>query len=162
MNYLGCITPNGIWAIVRGPFAGTTNDAAIFRAEHIESQLRGRFRAANAGHGVGDRVCAAADGAFPLSDVVQTRILRPALSPAEAAYSVAFSRVRECVEWGFEKLYTTFSFISFFMKLSAGTSPIGLVVLVAFLFTNCHTCFYGSQQSHAFQINPPQIEEYLR
>jgi len=161
MNYLGAITPNGIWAMVRGPFAGTKNDAAIFRDERIEHKLRKRLQAVNAGHAIGDCVCAAADGAFPLSDVVQSRITGIS-SVAAVAYNHTFSQLRECVEWGFDKLYTIWAHIAFYMKMSTGTSPCGKIVKVAFLLINCHTCLYGSQQSHAFQVDPPLIEEYLR
>jgi hypothetical protein len=162
VNMLSAITPNGMWAMVRGPFAGTVNDAAAYNISNMEHDLRHLLAPANAGRPLGDRVCAAADSIFPLSDVLQLRFSGPGLTVAEQAYNAAFSSVRIAVEWGLDKVFTLFAGIDWSRKLSVGRSPIAIYILAAFLFTNIHTCFYGSQVAEYFHIAPSLIEEYLQ
>jgi len=110
--FLGGLTPNGIWALLFGPFPGTCNDACAYSLANVEMKLRHLLAPVNAGRRPGDCVCAAADSAFPLSPVLQTRRNGVALTPAEQAYNASFSSVRDCVEWGFAKVFSLFPHIN--------------------------------------------------
>lgn len=158
--FLGFVTPNGMWAMVFGPFAGTTNDVTAYTTANVESKLRHLLAPVNAGRAPGDVVSAAGDSIFPQSDVMQVR-RTGVLTRNERDYNIAFSSVRIAVEWSFSKVFTLWAHTNWYMKLSVGASPVGTVVLVAFFLTNCHTCFYGSQVGQYFGVLPPTIEEYL-
>jgi hypothetical protein len=176
--YLVGATTNGIIATLDGPFPGSCNDAGAYAQAGVENRLRRLLAPANAGLPVGHRICAAADGGFPISDVLQTRIVAPVLTPAQILYNTALSSVRESIEWVIGKVFTLWEYINWcvpplfcssklpntffrYMCLSVGRSPVGIVCEIAFFLTNCHVCFNGSESSSFFGIDPPTIEEYL-
>lgn len=71
------------------------------------------------------------------------------------------SKLRESVEWGFGKIVQYFAFLDFSKNLKILLQPIGKYYVVGALFTNCHTCLYGSTTTSLFGVPPPGIEEYL-
>lgn len=71
------------------------------------------------------------------------------------------SKLRVSVEWGFEKIIQLFPFLDFKKNLKFYKQPIGNYYKVGAIFTNCHTCLYGSQASTYFGCDPPQLEQYL-
>ena len=162
LNYLAAVTATGLFAMVVGPFAGTVNDTTAYQQAQIESKMRHLFRDVNLGRAVGDQVIAAADSAFPLSDVLLVRRDGAVLTPAEQHFNRRFSHVRIAIDWSFGKLINHFANTNWYMKLAAGQSPIGSLPLVILFLTNCHTCFYGSETGQYFNCNPPTIEEYLQ
>ena len=79
----------------------------------------------------------------------------------QAQFNKSMSKVRECVEWGFGKVVGTFAFVDFKKNQKVYLQPIGRMYMVAVLMTNVHTCFYGSQTSQFFGIDPPDLHRYL-
>lgn len=71
------------------------------------------------------------------------------------------SPVRECVEWQFGKVVALWAFLDYKKNLKLELQQIGLYYFCGVLFTNCHTCLYGSQTSDYFGVAPPSIELYL-
>ena len=71
------------------------------------------------------------------------------------------SKVRECVEWGFGKVTTIFAFLDFKKNQKVYLQPVGRMYVVAVLMTNVHSCYYGSQTSQFFNLDPPNASEYL-
>lgn len=83
------------------------------------------------------------------------------LTAAEQQFNSRMSKVRESVEWGFNKVVQLFAFVDFKKNLKMGLQPVGLYYSVAMLLCNCHTCIYGSQTSDYFNLFPLKLEEYL-
>jgi len=100
-----------------GPFPGTVNDTTAYQQSHIEADLRRLLAPVNAGRPLGDMVCACGDSAFPRSEVLQCRLVKPVLSADEVEYNRALSTVRIVVEWGFARLFSNFAGIAWFQKL---------------------------------------------
>lgn len=71
------------------------------------------------------------------------------------------SSVRECVEWGFGKVVSTFAFIDFKKNLRIYLQPVGKMYFTVVLLTNCHTCLYGSQTGIYFDLDAPDLSVYL-
>ena len=70
--------------------------------------------------------------------------------------------LRVTVEWGFGKVIQIFAFLDYFKKNQKLLwQQVSRMYKVAVLLTNCHTCLYGGNNSQYFNINPPQLEEYL-
>ncbi|RPA95652.1 hypothetical protein L873DRAFT_1697127 [Choiromyces venosus 120613-1] len=65
------------------------------------------------------------------------------------------------VEWEFRKVIQFFAFLGFKYGLKTGLSPIATWYFTGVFLTNCHTCYYGSNNATAFGCTPPCIEEYL-
>jgi len=76
-------------------------------------------------------------------------------------FNSAMGYVRLSVEWSFGKVANTFAFIDFAKNMKALLQPVGKFYLLSVLFTNCHTCLYGSETSYFFNCPPPSLEEYL-
>ena len=73
------------------------------------------------------------------------------------------SGVRQSVEWTFGRMKILWSFIDFKKNHKLLLSPIGQVINVAMLLTNCHTCYNGGNQiSYFFSMTPPSLREYLQ
>jgi hypothetical protein len=71
------------------------------------------------------------------------------------------SKVRECVEWGFGKVVGTFAFVDFKKNMKLYLQPVGRVYMAAVLMTNIHSCLYGSLTSQFFELDPPDVRQYL-
>jgi nuclease HARBI1 len=71
------------------------------------------------------------------------------------------SKFRECVEWGFGKVVATFAFVDYKKNQKVYLQPVGRMYMVAVLMTNIHTCSYNSQTGQYFELDPPNIREYL-
>jgi hypothetical protein len=83
------------------------------------------------------------------------------LTVEEEVFNAGMARQRIVVEWGFGKVVNTFAFIDFRKKLKIGLSPVGPLIFTAFLLTNVHTCYYGSETASYFQCQPPTVWEYF-
>jgi nuclease HARBI1 len=70
--------------------------------------------------------------------------------------------VRKLVEWGFGKILNVFAFVDFHKNMKALQQLVGKIFLFATLFTNCHTCCYGSEVSLFFQVTPLTLKQYLQ
>lgn len=71
------------------------------------------------------------------------------------------SQVRQCVEWGFAKVISIFAFLDYKKNLKLMLHPVSDYYAVGTIFTNCHTCLYGSQTSSYFAVDAPTLENYL-
>lgn len=83
------------------------------------------------------------------------------LTAEQQQFNKSMSSVRESVEWVFGNIITNFAFLDFKKNLQLLLQPVGKYYLVGTIFTNCHTCLYGSQTSDYFNVQPPELEDYL-
>ncbi len=77
------------------------------------------------------------------------------------AYNTMMSNSRVSVEWGFGKVVMLFAFVNFYGNQKVFLQPLGPYFTMATLFTNLHTCLYGSEVATFFGVDPPTIEQYL-
>lgn len=105
------------------------------------------------------------DGAYPVLRYIKRGVkLARDPGPDDAineANGRKMSKVRECVEWGFGKIFNLWAFLDFKKNLQMHSAPLGVYYTVMANLTNCHTCFYGGQTASYFECVPPTIEEYL-
>src|SRR5438067_1288493 len=71
------------------------------------------------------------------------------------------SRLRICVEHGFEKVAQLWENTGYSKGLRIGIQPVGAMYMIAVLLTNIHMCLNGSQVSTAFNCALPALENYL-
>lgn len=69
---------------------------------------------------------------------------------------------REAVEWTFAKVVQLFPLLNHWRQLKLWGSPICDWWLFCALFSNIHTCCYGSQVSCYFEMQPPTVQDYLQ
>jgi nuclease HARBI1 len=84
------------------------------------------------------------------------------LTPQMKRFNSVMGYVRKPVEWGFGKILNVFAFVDFHKNMKTLQQPVGKIFLLATLFTNCHTCCYGSEVNLFFQVTPPTLEQYLQ
>jgi hypothetical protein len=83
------------------------------------------------------------------------------LSVEEEEFNSIMARFRIAVEWCFLKIVQQFGFLDLHKQMKIFNSPVGPYYRAATLFTNFHTCLYGSQTSRYFNVQPPTLEDYL-
>ena len=83
------------------------------------------------------------------------------MTEEQILFNQSMSKVCECVEWGFGKVVAVFAFVDFKKNQKVYLQPVGHMYVTAVLLTNIHTCFYSSQTSQYFGLEPPNVHEYL-
>lgn len=138
-----------------GPIAGRHHDSFLLAESNLMPQLRRKFQGAN-------NVCPLyGDPAYPIQQYIIPPYRGAAITPLQAQFNSRMSTVRECVEWSFGKVTQYFAFLDFKKNLKILLQPIAKYYIIGALFTNCHTCRYGSITTTFFDVQPPDIETYL-
>ena len=101
------------------------------------------------------------DPAYPLRPHLIGPFKGAALSEDEKAFNKRMSAVRISVEWIFGKIISLFAFLDYKKNNKLYLQPVGKYYLIGALLTNVHTCLYGSETSTFFNIDPPELEDYL-
>lgn len=138
-----------------GPYPGPRHDSALLYASGLLDQL-------NMLHAQGHQYSLYGDSAYPLS----AYILKPWLDVGDdlqkARMNKAMSNLRISVEHGFSLVIKNFQSLNCKAKQQSWLIPVGKIFVVATLFTNCQTCYYGNQVSTAMGLSPPTIDFYLQ
>jgi len=79
----------------------------------------------------------------------------------QQAFNEVMSALRVCVEWEFGIVVNLFAFLDFKKNLKLHLQPDGMYYIIGVLFTNCHTCLYGSMNGDKFRMQPPSLHENL-
>lgn len=156
IKFQSVVTPNGLIANLSGPFEGKRHDAAMFRESGLGHELARYMNSPN-----GEPYCLYGDAAYAVNQYVIGPVKGIRINPEEAEFNRQMSAVRQCVEWGFNKVIQTFAFLDYKKNLKLYLQPVGKYYAVGALLTNCHTCLYGSQTTQYFGIPPPSLEEYI-
>ncbi len=122
----------------------------------VETDLQ-RVRDAN-----GQLLAIYGDGGYVQRDWLQIPFRGANLTREQKDFNIKMSRVHALVEWGFGKVSTIWAFANYYTNQKVFHQPIGTYFLIASLFTNAHTCLYGSEISAYFGLAPPSLEEYFR
>ena len=71
-------------------------------------------------------------------------------------------RIHSIVEWGFKEVCYTWKTLQLRSERRVGSSPLGVLYLVAVELTNFRTlCCRGNSISRHFGLEPPSMEEYF-
>ncbi|CAC5415893.1 unnamed protein product [Mytilus coruscus] len=159
IKFQSIVAPNGLVANMYGPIEGRRHDAGLLRESGICGELPTHMTTST-----GDIYAIYGDPAYPMT----THIIKPfrggVISAAQTRFNKKMSAVRTCVEWTFGKILTLFAFLDYKKNLKLYLQPVGKYYLVGCngtILVNCHTCLYGSETGHYFDIDPPSLENYL-
>ena len=83
------------------------------------------------------------------------------MSDQEKEFNRQMSKLRVTVEWCFGKILQNFAMLDYKKNMRVFQNPVAVLYFCAALFTNCHTCLYGSETSFFFDVQPPLLEDYL-
>lgn len=156
-KYQGVETPDGHLTLCGGPIEGRRADGALLRFTKLPEA------AAEWAHGYGGRqLFIYGDPAYGETDTVVSGLKKvEQLSAEEQGFNTEMSKIRQCVEWSFGKVFNYWSFLNYPDNLKSHLSPVSKYFLVAVLLTNAHTSIYGSQTSQFFNLPPPTLEQYF-
>lgn len=155
MKFLVVILACGLQLFV-GPESIRRGDAHIYH----NSGLEGVLMALSALLGVVVRMYG--DSAFPLSDVLwcpfpNFRRLQPELRQ----FNKKMAALRSANEMGIGKVARYFAFMDFKKNQRLFQQAVPLSYFVSGLFTNIHTCYYGSNMNATWHTEAPDIDWYL-
>ena len=149
-----CITaPDGLIISCCGPYLGKSHDLRMLSESGIQERLLPFTRQETIQYNI------LGDKAYRFQSQIMTPVTLP--TEQETEYNRVISSVRIAVEWGFGKVSRYFAFTTYKHDLKINLQPIAEYYKLAVLFTNCHTCFNGSQASQYFNCGTPTINEYL-
>ncbi|KAF8596928.1 hypothetical protein BDV93DRAFT_454102, partial [Ceratobasidium sp. AG-I] len=157
-KYNAVATPDGMIAHCSIPVEGRRADGGVLDISQLTDLLedhafgvggRRLFVYADSAYGVSNTIISAAKG-------LQKR------SSTEREFYSHMARYRMCVEWAFGKVFNYFAALEFKRNRRLGQTAVGKQFFNAVLFTNAHTCLYGSVTSRTFHLAPPSLEEYLQ
>jgi hypothetical protein len=76
-------------------------------------------------------------------------------------FNKQMSRCRIAIEWSFGKIVNVWAYLTLWSRMRVLQIPFGSYYRVATIFTNVHTCLYGSEATTFFDCRPPTVEMYL-
>jgi hypothetical protein len=157
MKWQAIVTPNGLVSSLCRPYSGPANDWTMVQDSGVLDRCRQVYSDNRRLYIYSDP---AYIGAFGIMGPYQHLGGRHALPLNEHQFNVALSSVRISVEHAFGHVMKQWGFTAFSEGLSEGLSPVATYFTTAVLFTNCLTCFRGSQTSQRFGVEPLSIYEY--
>lgn len=155
LKFQNITCPDGIIIHMSGPYRGTRHDAGMLYESDLINILENRLTFLDT------QYCIYGDLAYPLIPVLLKPYFGAQITQEQNLFNQNMSKLRIAVEWSFGKICKEFAFVDFKKNQKIYLQPVGKYYAIATLLTNCHTCFYGSQVSSFFNLNPPEIENYL-
>ena len=155
LKYQAIMCPNGMLAHFFGPIEGRRHDSALYYLSGLDNQLStvvGQNQ---------QQLCIYGDSAYALRTYLITPFKGANITQIQHDFNKNMASVRVAVEWGFAKITQIFAFLAFHHNQKVFLQPIAKYWVVAALLTNCHTCLYNAQTAKYFDVQPPDIEEYL-
>jgi hypothetical protein len=108
----------------------------------------------------GSQFCVYGDPIFARSREFQKGFPRVGRTHMQEAFNRAMNAARVSIEHVFGRVVSLWAFVDFAkqMKLRATRSHL---VSQGTVMTNCHACMYGNKVSKYFDVEPPDIYEYI-
>ncbi|CAM9555962.1 unnamed protein product [Discosporangium mesarthrocarpum] len=157
IKFQGAMLPNGLPYDVAGSAVGRRHSAWLFR----ESNLNPKVRDAQEGPPV--QYAGYGDTVYPmLSHVKRGQRETDMITVEERKVNKRMSTCTINIEWAFGKVLQLWPFLDSEKNSKLHLQPITHLYIVGALLTNMHTCLYGSQTGHYFDLNPPGLEEHLQ
>ena len=160
LKYQGIMTPDGIFRMVLGPFAGRKHDSRMLRESGLLQQLESDNRFVRED---GTAYQLYGDPAYPVSRYLKRPYKGARLTAGQQAFNSQMSRVRECVEWGFGNILNLWQSLELVRYEKFFESAIARRYQLAAILTNVYTCMYPERNNVAqfFEVQPPSLQEYL-
>ncbi|CAB1116004.1 unnamed protein product [Ectocarpus sp. CCAP 1310/34] len=157
LKYQAVDTPDGIIRQLWGPMLGRRHDVTLLGQSGLLAVMMDSFNDAE-----GEPYYIYGDPAYHVSPWLQAPF-KGVLTPDQAEFNAAMSRVRVTVEWGFGRIVALWPYVDYHKKQQVGLSACGLgkQYAVAGILTNCHNCFYPNSTAQYFDLQPPTLDEYL-
>lgn len=108
ITFQSVATPDGLVALLHGPFEGRRHDSGILRESGLMHQLRQHSVFPN-----GDLMCIYGDPAYPLRPQLQAPFRIANLTEEQQLWNQRMSSVRVSVEWLFGDIINYFKFLDF-------------------------------------------------
>ncbi|XP_045166893.2 uncharacterized protein LOC123530214 isoform X2 [Mercenaria mercenaria] len=156
LKFQSIVTPNGLIANMFGPVEGRRHDAGMLRETGLLDTLRQKMTMAD-----GTIYSLYGDPAYPIHPHLIGPFRGHRLSNEEQVFNTKMSSVRVSVELLFNKIVRNFAFVDFCKNQKLCLQPVGKYYVVAAMLSNCHTCLYGNQVAEMFELQPPNLREYL-
>jgi hypothetical protein len=164
LGYQSVVAPDGLIIHFSGPYAGCGNDLNLLAESELLRNLQLALRDANLDDLELDLI------ADKIYNILKRGIVSLRQNPAnddEREEDIAGIRIRIPVEWNFGKITLHFPFVNIYCHLKVNEREIGNYINVAALFTNIHTCLYGSQCAKYFSdigniVKAPTLENYMQ
>jgi hypothetical protein len=150
----GIVFPNGMQPFPFGPIHGSRHDSFVLQASGVVGLLRQVCRL------LGRQFVLFGDSAYPIS-LYLYRMYRGQLQAWQQAFNSAMVPPTVSVEWGFGKIASLWPWFDFSRSQQVRKRDVGAYLRVANVFTNMHTCLYGSIVSDAFDMSPPSLSAYM-
>ena len=154
------MAPNGLFIDVWGPACGRHGDPWCVNHSGIVARM---LHLVGLARGPGPYTCYG-DAIYTPSLAIRRAIRGVVLPQIVRDHNQGLNKARTSVEHGFAKASSLWQFLDVTRNHQLLLCPVGLgkAHRVAFFFTNCHTCCYGSQTSSKFGCAPPSLSGYLR
>lgn len=154
IKFQSLLLPNGIIANLFGPVNGRRHDGHLLAKSDLLSKLEQKF------HTFRSPPHIYSDAGYPLRKFLITPF-KGTPNRSEEIVNKKMGKLRVAVEWGFGKIVQLFPFLDFKKNLKVYKQEVGKYYKIGAILSNCHTCLYGSQVCDYFEIDPPELEEYL-
>jgi hypothetical protein len=142
-----------------GGYEGQVGDPKMFKDSGLQECSVG-----NCFNEQGEELYVYGDKAFYMEQGVigayRARRNRP-INRDESIYNAYMAKQWMPIEWGFGKVMQYFAFCGYKMAMKVGLSPVNVYYVSSVLLANCHTYYYHSETSMAFQCSAPTIREYF-
>jgi nuclease HARBI1 len=97
---------------------------------------------------------------FPLHPNIVKRNEFP-VTEGEQMLNYRMSQVRVTVEWQFGQIIRLWAYVDFKKNMRVLVQPVGAYYLLACILSNAHCCLYGNEVSQYFDLDPPDLLDYL-
>eukprot|EP00742_Colponemidia_sp_Colp-10_P010687 GILJ01011760.1.p1 GENE.GILJ01011760.1~~GILJ01011760.1.p1 ORF type:complete len:360 (-),score=12.80 GILJ01011760.1:43-1122(-) len=155
-KFIGVCSPDGLMVALRGPYPAASGEKKALEESNILPDLREKCRGVN-----NRQLVAYSDKGYSQFDVIQIPHIGQ-LTANQREENRAMASVRMVIERSFGHTTTLFPFNDYRENLKLLlSSQVHIYYYVSTFFANLHTCFYGSECSRYFDLEPPSVEEYL-
>ncbi|OAD76755.1 hypothetical protein PHYBLDRAFT_63042 [Phycomyces blakesleeanus NRRL 1555(-)] len=150
IKYQDIATPDHITSSLIGPFVGSTHNANFFDETKTLDHLILYFTAVSR-----DKYPPFVFKPFPLDETLKDN------QKARINYAMSIAQVQ--VEMEFGKVGQYFKYCKFSSEMKIKLKALSATIyILSTLFKNFHTCINGSATSAMFDIQPPNIQDYIR
>jgi hypothetical protein len=147
IKFQSVVVPDGLIALMFGPVNGCQHDSYLLSTSGV-LQHPHQLIPEDGSTGIIFSLCC--DPAYPQSRYLFGGFQNAALGSPEAAWNMAMSRVRECVEWGFKEMIAQFSFLDFRASMKIFQSTVAQYYVLGSFFKNIRSLKYSNQTASYF------------
>ena len=142
IKFQSVATPDGMVALLHGPYEGKRHDSGILRESGLLQDLEHYSVSPD-----GQVMCIYGDPAYPLRQQLQAPFKNAVLIEEQQLWNKSMSSVRVSVEWLFGDIINYFKFLNFKKNLKVQLSAAGKMYIVGTILQNARNCLYGSTTS---------------